>query len=74
VFADPQVQHLGLAQSVAHPRLGDLTLVGQPIGISDLDAAPRSAAPEKGAHTDEVLRGLGFDQAAIADLKARGVV
>jgi formyl-CoA transferase len=74
VFADPQVRHLGMAQAVPHPRLGEITLVGQPVGISDLDASLRSAAPEKGAHTDEVLGGLGFDAAAIADLKARGVV
>jgi crotonobetainyl-CoA:carnitine CoA-transferase CaiB-like acyl-CoA transferase len=74
VFADPQVQGLGMAQPVDHPRLGRLTLVGQPIDVAGLDPAPRAAAPELGAHTDEVLAHLGFDDAAIADLRARGVV
>jgi len=74
VFADPQVQHLGLAQPVVHPRLGELTLVGQPIAIAGADATLDEAAPEHGAHTDEVLRSLGFDAAAIAGLRARKVV
>ena len=31
-------------------------------------------APELGAHTDEVLNSLGYDAAAIADLRARDIV
>jgi crotonobetainyl-CoA:carnitine CoA-transferase CaiB-like acyl-CoA transferase len=31
-------------------------------------------APELGAHTDEVLTSLGYDTAAIADLRAREIV
>ncbi len=30
VFADPQVQHLGCAAPIKHPRLGDIKLVNQP--------------------------------------------
>jgi len=30
--------------------------------------------PDLGQHTDEVLRGLGYNDAAIADLRARAVV
>jgi formyl-CoA transferase len=73
VFADPQVQGLGLAQPVDHPRLGRLTLVGQAIEIAD--AAPRlEAAPDHGAHTEAVLAGLGYDAAAIEGLRGRGIV
>ena len=31
-------------------------------------------APEAGEHTDEILAELGYDQAAIADLRARKAV
>jgi crotonobetainyl-CoA:carnitine CoA-transferase CaiB-like acyl-CoA transferase len=31
-------------------------------------------APELGAHTDEVLNSLGYDAAAIADLREREIV
>jgi formyl-CoA transferase len=35
----------------------------------------RSAGPELGEHNDEIYKGLlGFDDAKIADLKARGLV
>jgi len=34
----------------------------------------RWATPELGEHTEQVLRGLGYDEAAIRDLQARNVV
>jgi crotonobetainyl-CoA:carnitine CoA-transferase CaiB-like acyl-CoA transferase len=74
-FAEPQVQHLGLARPVRHPRLGDIEVVGQPITLS---AAPQPTSmlptPELGQHTGEVLTDLGFDADAISDLRARGIV
>ena len=74
VFADPQVQHLGMAQPIDHPKLGDIAVVGQAIGLSRAPARPYTATPERGADTDDVLRGLGLDSDAIADLRARQVV
>lgn len=74
-FAEPQVRHLGIARPVRHPALGDIKVVGQPINMS---ASPQpewlSPTPEQGQHTDEVLRGLGYDDTAIAALRAGGVV
>jgi len=74
-FAEPQVHHLGIARAVKHPQLGDIKVVGQPINMS---AAPQPPAmrptPELGQHTGEVLASLGYSEAAIADLGARGVV
>ena len=74
VFADPQVQHLGMAQPIDHPKLGAIKVVGQALGLSRAPDRPYRATPERGAHTDEVLRGLGLDADAIADLRARQVV
>lgn len=68
VFADPQVQHLGMAAPVKHPALGDIELVAQPIHFSRAPFAIRSATPEQGQHTDAVLAELGYDAAAIAKL------
>ncbi len=74
-FAEPQVQHLGIARPVSHPVLGEIRAVGQPINMS---AAPQPAAlratPELGQHTDAILSGLGYADSAIADLRQRGVV
>jgi len=75
VFADPQVRHLGIAVTVKHPVLQDIELVGQPFELSRTPSEIRSATPERGEHTDEVLRELGFnDEQQIADLRRRMVI
>src|SRR5579863_1391403 len=75
VFADPQVKHLGIRRPVDHPTLGAFDIVGQPIHLSAYPQPARlNPTPDQGEHTDEVLRGLGYDAAAIAALRQKGVV
>ena len=74
VFADPQVQHLNMAVPVQHPVLGEIRLVGQPFKLSRTPSEIRSATPERGEHTDEVLRELGYNPAEIVDLRRRIVI
>ncbi|MDB5591913.1 CoA transferase [Enterovirga sp.] len=74
VFADPQVEHLGIAVPVRHPELGDIRLVGQPIDLSRTPASIAAPTPDPGAHTDEVLAQIGLDAQAVADLRAAQVV
>jgi formyl-CoA transferase len=75
VFAEPQTQHLGIAKPVQHPVLGDISVVGQPINLTE---APQpetlQPTPGLGEHTDVILAELGYEAEAIADLRARGVV
>lgn len=74
VFADPQVQHLQMAQKVTSPALGSLTLVAQPVKLSGTPSSFRLAPPERGEHTEEILQEFGFSSAEVSDLKASGVV
>ena len=74
VFADPQVQHLGAAAEVEHPELGRFKILNQPVKLSRTPAEIRTATPELGAHTDEILAELGLDKKQIADLRAKGAV
>jgi formyl-CoA transferase len=75
VFADPQVQHLGIAKAVDHPRYGAQKVVGQPIHMSRYEQPEKLVhTPDYGEHTDEILQGLGYDAAAIAALRAKGAV
>ena len=74
-FAEPQVQHLGIARPVKHPKLGDIKVVGQPINLSDFpQPASLQPTPDMGEHTDKVLAGLGYDKQAIEKLRAGGAV
>jgi formyl-CoA transferase len=74
VFADPQVAHIGAAALVRHPRLGELRLVNQAARLSRTPATMARATPERGEHTDEILREAGYDDAAIAALRAKRVI
>jgi crotonobetainyl-CoA:carnitine CoA-transferase CaiB-like acyl-CoA transferase len=47
-------------------------MLDTPIRVGD--ATPDRAAPQLGAHTEELLRNLGYDAKRIAELRARGVI
>jgi len=74
VFADPQVKHLGVAAEVNHPRLGRFRILNQAVKLSRTPAALKTATPEIGQHTQEILRELEYSDADIARLRTQGVV
>ena len=74
VFADPQVRHLGMAAPLEHPKLGAIKVVGQAVAMSRARFSVRRPTPERGQHTDEVLRELGMDAAEIAGLRERHII
>jgi crotonobetainyl-CoA:carnitine CoA-transferase CaiB-like acyl-CoA transferase len=74
-FADPQVQHLGIAKPVNHPKLGPKKVVGQPIHMSGYPQPDElRPTPDQGEHTDAILREIGYDNGAIEALRRSGVV
>lgn len=74
VFADPQVKCLGMAETVHHPRLGDIDLISQPIRMSRSNGAVRTPTPDRGANNQEILQLLGYDKADIARLERDRVI
>ena len=74
VFADPQVQHLGIAAPLKNPERGDIRVVGQAIGLSRTPASIVSGVPEQGEHTQEILREIGYSDGEIAQLRASRIV
>ena len=72
---DPHAAARGMVETVEHPAVGALRLLGIPFKLAATPAAVRRPPPTLGQHTDEILREeLGLDAARIAALRARKVV
>lgn len=74
VFADPQVEHLGMAAAIDHPVRGETKLVAQPVKLSRTPASIYVSAPDAGEHSDAILADAGLSAREIADLRARNVI
>ena len=74
VFDDPQVQHLGIAQPLTSPALGEMRFARQPLSLSRTPSSFAVAPPEVGEHTAEILGDIGYDAEEIAALEKSGVV
>ena len=75
VIAHPHVLAMGLIESVASAGAPRQTPVFRaPLALSATPGEIRSGPPRAGEHTEAVLKGLGYDAAAIADLQAREVI
>jgi crotonobetainyl-CoA:carnitine CoA-transferase CaiB-like acyl-CoA transferase len=74
VLNDPQTATRPTIRRVAHPKLGEIPVVGMPLSFSAMTPDVRRHAPMRGEHTDEILAECGYSAAQIADLRARKVV
>ena len=74
VFADPQVQHLGMAVTVDHSVRGPVAILRQSVNMTRTPPQVPSAAPMPGQHRDAILAELGFSPTEIDGLVERGVV
>jgi formyl-CoA transferase len=74
VFADPQVQHQGMAVAVDHPTMGTVRLSGNPVNLRGTAIRYEYAPPVLGEHTEEILGRLGYDAGRIKQLTEAGVV
>jgi len=74
VFADAQVEHLGIAQDVPNDEGRPIRLVGQPFTLSRTPNKMAARPPEFGEQTDEVLTEFGFTKDEIASLRQNKVV
>ena len=73
VFSDPQVLHQEMIQEIEHPGYGRVKVTGFPVKMSRTPCQLQRPAPRLGEHTNEVIKGLGYDDAKIAALRAAGI-
>ncbi len=60
---------------VPHKLFGTLAMQNVAPKLSETPGKVRSAGPDLGEHNDDIYKGLlGFDDAKLADLMARGLV
>jgi len=71
---DAQMRAAGLFVPVTGLSIGRGELVASPIWLSGIEKRAAHRAPKLGEHTDQVLGELGFDEAAIAALRAERAV
>jgi crotonobetainyl-CoA:carnitine CoA-transferase CaiB-like acyl-CoA transferase len=74
VFADAQVEHLGMAQDVPNAEGRYIRLVGQPFTLSRTPSTMASRPPEFGEQTEEILAEFGFTTDEIDRLRHNKVV
>jgi crotonobetainyl-CoA:carnitine CoA-transferase CaiB-like acyl-CoA transferase len=73
-LADPHARARGMVQELAHPTLGHVKTLGNPVKLSATPPRLRTAAPALGADADAILRELGYADGDIATLRERQVV
>jgi crotonobetainyl-CoA:carnitine CoA-transferase CaiB-like acyl-CoA transferase len=70
VLNDPQTASRTTIRRMAHPRLGEIPVVGMPVTFSRIRPDIRRHAPTRGEHTDEVLVEHGYTAEEIRTLRS----
>lgn len=71
---DPQVLENDFVASFDHPLMGPVRAAGPMIQMSETPLGVQGPSPTLGEHTEEILRGLGYDDARIAAMREAGVL
>jgi formyl-CoA transferase len=74
VLADPALAGLGMVRTVEHPTWGPMRLLSGPLDMEGHDEAAVGPPPLLGEHTEQVLREVARDDAAIASLRNKEVI
>ena len=71
---DPHTRARDMIETVQHPVIGPLRLLGIPFKFSDTACSVGRPPPLLGEHSDEILSELGFEKHALAKLRDEKVI
>jgi crotonobetainyl-CoA:carnitine CoA-transferase CaiB-like acyl-CoA transferase len=74
VLSDPQLQYRGILTEVEDEEGRKITRIGSPLKSFGMSVRTGGRPPRLGEHTEEILRGLGYDQKEIDDMRKEGVI
>ena len=74
VFADPQVKTYGFPVEIEHPKMGKVKLIGNAVDMNRTPPRIDAPPPMLGEHTEEILASLGYDGAALVELRGQGAI
>ena len=72
-LADPQVQHIGMAQTFGQAERAT-RLVGFPVDFAETPCQPDLPPPEIGEHNEAVFSQLGYSDADLAQMRREGAI
>ncbi|MBI5879212.1 MAG: CoA transferase [Chloroflexi bacterium] len=71
---DPHLRARGMFAAVEYPQAGTIMQVASPLKLSGSPVPRLEPSPESGEHTEVILREAGYDDAALAELRAKKVI
>jgi formyl-CoA transferase/CoA:oxalate CoA-transferase len=74
IFADPQTRHREMLVTVPHATVGEVTVTGVPVKLSETPGAIRLGPPALGEHTDAILAELGYDAESVRRLREQRAI
>ena len=74
ILTDEQMIASGALRAIDDPDAGASFIVDSPIRVERREKSAPTMPPEFGEHTEQVLRGIGYDDEGLAALRAAGAI
>ncbi|MEE9199536.1 MAG: CoA transferase [Dehalococcoidia bacterium] len=71
---DPQVIHNNMMVELEDPLLGPTRQMGVPVSLAETPGLIKGPAPARGEDSEEILRGLGYPESEVRELRNTGVL
>ena len=74
VYENEHIRARDMFVKVNHPEAGELTIIGNPIKMSEYPVQYRTAAPDVGENDDEIFEALGFNKERLNAYREKGAL